>query len=339
MTRAHRTCSAASFEADFSGWSAKTVMANKLSILIQKFSVLLIWKGLSYAANWVFICIFFPPLKHMDAYIFSSWLSSCSAFILGCFYFNWMEVNVRAKAWLASNAESAQMHFIHYTSAPVHPIFPPSGGVDLHSDLVDIWRGYGLRPPGGGLWQLHEGVPQEAGVPAQHPHLHAGWSAHAGRPAEGHDHLHHRRPRKGRGGQDDWPEGKKAGRSPRSPALGSTPTSFGSNPFISFWDRRVFWSVQGLSFQHFFYGHCEDIASCNLVLLFFSHCNMISVFAKGNKKVSSVVGTWVVGTQIKQGVFASSPHEILSLRHFFIPCNVTMFVLLWQVALKNPLPY
>lgn len=285
----------------------------------------------------VLFVFFFPPLKHMDAYIFSSWLSSCGAFILGCFYFNWMEVNVRgAKAWLASNAESAQMHFIHYTSAQVHPIFPPSGGVDLHSDLVDIWRGYGLRPPGGGLWQLHEGVPQEAGVPAQHPHLHAGWSAHAGRPAEGHDHLHHRRPRKGRGGQDDWPEGKKAGRSPRSPALGSTPTSFGSNPFETEGCYEVYKVFHS---NIFFKVTVKPLHLCNLVLLFFSHCNMISVFAKGNKKVFFCCGNLSCWNTNQARCLGFLPHEILSLRHFFIPCNVTMFVLPWQVALKNPLPY
>lgn len=266
-----------------------------------------------------FYLYFFPPLKHMDAYIFSSWLSSCGAFILGCFYFNWMEVNVRVKAWLASNAESAQMHFIHYTSAEVHPIFPPSGGVDLHSDLVDIWRGYGLRPPGGGLWRLHEGVPPEAGVPAQHPHLHAGWSAHAGRPAEGYDHLHHRRPRKGRGGQDDWPEGKKADRSPRSPALGSTPTCFGSDPFISFWDRRVFWSVQGLSFQR-----VSKVTVKPLHIAILSYCSFhIAIWflslQKATKKFFSVMGTWVVGTQIKQGALASSPMRFWVSDIFLFP--------------------
>lgn len=130
-----------------------------------------------------------------------------------------MKANVRGEACAASNAESAHMDSIHSTSAKVHWTFPQSGGIELHSDLVDIWCGHGLRPLGGGLRQLHEGVPQEAGVPAQHPHLHAGRSAHSRRPAEGHDHLHHRRPRKGCGGQDYRPEGKKASRSPRGQGL------------------------------------------------------------------------------------------------------------------------
>lgn len=179
-------------------------------ILIQSLSTCWFEKDSLLQQNGVLFVFFFYPLKHMDAYIFSSWLSSCSTFILGCFYFNWMKVNVREKAWVASNAESAQTHFIPYTSAEVHLTILQSGGIDLHSDLVDIWRGYGLCPLGGGLWQLHEGVQQEAGVPAQHPHLHAGWSAHSRWPAEGHDHLHHWRPRKGCGGQDYCPEGKKA---------------------------------------------------------------------------------------------------------------------------------
>lgn len=83
----------------------------------------------------------------------------------------------------------------------------PPGGSDLHSDLVDVRRGDGVRPAGGRLRQRPEGVLQEAGVPAQHAHLHADRPAESRRAAEGDDHLHHRRPRPGRGPQDDRPEG------------------------------------------------------------------------------------------------------------------------------------
>lgn len=96
-----------------------------------------------------------------------------------------------------------------------------SGSIDLHSDLVDVGRLHGVCPSRGGLWQRHERVLQETGVSAQHPHLHADWAAFPRRSTEGHDHLHHRCPRQGRGGQDDCSEGEggTVDKSSQEPAL------------------------------------------------------------------------------------------------------------------------
>lgn len=107
---------------------------------------------------------------------------------------------------LASNRLTQRSRDIFYSVR----LTSGTGGVDLHSDLVGVGCRDGLHPSRGGTWQRHEGVLQEAGVPAQHSHLPADWPAHTRRPSEGHDHLHHRRPRQRRGGQDDHSEGGAA---------------------------------------------------------------------------------------------------------------------------------
>ena len=73
--------------------------------------------------------------------------------------------------------------------------------------MVDNGGEHSVLPARGRLRDCPQGLLQEASEPAQHTHQLAAGRLVQGKQAAHHDHLHHRRPRQRRGGQDGQPEG------------------------------------------------------------------------------------------------------------------------------------
>ncbi|XP_039715552.1 dynein axonemal heavy chain 17 isoform X3 [Pteropus medius] len=81
------------------------------------------------------------------------------------------------------------------------------GGAHVHADLVDHGGGPGVRTAGGRLRERDQGLQQEADRPAERPDHPAHREPQRRRQDEGYDHLHHRRTRTRRGGQNDHGQG------------------------------------------------------------------------------------------------------------------------------------